>query len=299
MKKHGLLKILGILLLLLVIVSYILPGRQGTIAYTGLADIFINFFGIVLQNFCYIVIFVLIVGGFYGLLNKTPAYKKLLDSIVTKVKPLGKKFIFITIILFSIIASLTGMSLELIVFVPFVATIILLLGYDKLVAISTTIVSIMIGYIGGIFTTILNPNTGIFSTYETFVGTSSNFANTFPKLLLLLSGIALLIYFVNKHIVNVENKKVKYDLDDNSELLITEVKGNYKNIKTWPLIVILSFVFVILVLGMVRWNSLFKITICCFISSISLGNFSLIPCNSANCSSFSVNSASFSSIISE
>ena len=98
MKKHGLLKILGILLLLLVIVSYILPGRQGTIAYTGLADIFINFFGIVLQNFCYIVIFVLIVGGFYGLLNKTPAYKKLLDSIVTKVKPLGKKFIFITII---------------------------------------------------------------------------------------------------------------------------------------------------------------------------------------------------------
>ena len=59
MKKHGLLKILGILLLLLVIVSYILPGRQGTIAYTGLADIFINFFGIVLQNFCYIVIFVL------------------------------------------------------------------------------------------------------------------------------------------------------------------------------------------------------------------------------------------------
>ena len=281
MKKHGLLKILGILLLLLIIVSYILPGRQGTIAYTGLADVFINYFGIVLQNFCYIVIFVLIVGGFYGLLNKTPAYKKLLDSIVTKVKPLGKKFIFITIILFSVIASLTGMSLELIVFVPFVATIILLLGYDKLVAISTTIVSIMIGYIGGIFTTILNPNTGIFSTYETFVGTSSNFANTFPKLLLLLSGIALLIYFVNKHIVNVENKKVKYDLDDNSELLITEVKGNYKNIKTWPLIVILSFVFVILVLGMVRWNSLFEITVFqdfhTWLTGLSIKDFAIFP----------------------
>ncbi len=45
MKKHGLLKILGILLLLLVIVSYILPGRQGTIAYTGLAENNITYLG--------------------------------------------------------------------------------------------------------------------------------------------------------------------------------------------------------------------------------------------------------------
>ena len=103
MKKHGLLKTLGILLLLLVIVSFILPGRQDTVAYTGLADIFINYFGIVLQNFCYIVLFILVVGGFYGLLNKTPSYKKLLDSIVTKVKPLGKKFIFVIIIILHLI----------------------------------------------------------------------------------------------------------------------------------------------------------------------------------------------------
>lgn len=281
MKKHGLFKILGILLLLLVVVSYIVPGRQEAIAYTGLVDIFINYFGVVMQNFCYIVLFILVVGGFYGVLNKTPAYKKLLDNIVSKVKPLGKKFIFITMIILAIIASFTGMSLELIVFVPFIASIILLLGYDKLVAISTTIVSIMIGYIGGIFTTILNPNTGVYSTYESYVGTELQFANAFPKLLLLLSGISLLIYFVNKHIKNVEDKKVKYELNDNSELLITEVKGNYKDIKTWPLIVILSFVFVILVLGMIPWNSLFKITIFqdlhTWITGLSIKEFAIFP----------------------
>lgn len=281
MKKHGLFKILGILLLLLVIVSYIVPGRQDAVAYTGLVDIFVNYFGVVLQNFCYIVLFILVVGGFYGVLNKTPAYKKLLDNIVAKVKPLGKKFIFITMIIFAVIASFTGMSLELIVFVPFVASIILLLGYDKLVSISTTIVSIMIGYIGGIFTTILNPNTGVYSTYEAYVGTESQFANAFPKLLLLLSGISLLIYFVNKHIKNVEDKKVKYELNDNSELLINEVKGNYKNIKTWPLIVILSFVFIILVLGMIPWNPLFKITIFqdlhTWLTGLSIKEFAIFP----------------------
>ena len=281
MKKHGLLKTLGILLLLLVIVSFILPGRQDTVAYTGLADIFINYFGIVLQNFCYIVLFILVVGGFYGLLNKTPSYKKLLDSIVTKVKPLGKKFIFVTIILFAVIASLTGMSLELIVFVPFVASIILLLGYDKLVVLSSTIVSIMIGYIGGVFVNFVNPNTYAVSTYESFVGIDSSLANTFPKLLLLFAGIALLIYFVNKHIKAVEEKKVKYELNDNSELLINEVKGNYKDIKTWPLIVILSFVLVILIIGMIPWSSLFEIelfnNIHTWITGLSIKDFNIFP----------------------
>lgn len=283
MKKHGLLKILGILLLLLVVISYIVPGRQSMIAYTGLVDIFVNYFGLVLQNFCYVALFVLVVGGFYGVLNKTPAYKKLLDNIVSKVKPLGKKFIFITIILFAVIASMTGMTLELIVFVPFVVSIILLLGYDKLVALSSTIVSIMIGYIGGVFVSFVNPNTSTsaINTYETFVGASSKFVNTFPKLLLLVSGMALLIYFVNKHIVNVENKKVKYELEDSSELLITEVKGNYKNIKTWPLIVIMSLVFVILVLGMIPWNSLFEITVFQdahkWLTELSIKDFAIFP----------------------
>ena len=281
MKKHGLLKMLGILLLLLVIVSYVLPGRQDTIVYTGLADIFINFFGIVLQNFCYIVLFILVVGGFYGLLNKIPAYKKLLDNIVSKVKPIGKKFIFITILLFAVVASLTGMTLELIVFVPFVASIILLLGYDKLVALSSTIASVMIGYIGGVFVTFINPNTGSMSTYEEFVGSSSKLVNTFPKLLLLVTGIALLIYFVNKHIISVESKKVKYELNDSSELLISEVKGNYKDIKTWPLIVILAFVFIILVIGMIPWNSLFGITVFsdfhAWLTGLSIKKFAVIP----------------------
>ena len=281
MKKHGLLKSLGIILLLLVILSFIIPGRQGTLSYTGLVSVFINYFGIVLPNFCYTVLFALVVGGFYGVLNKVPAYKKLLDSIVSKVKPLGKKFIFITIILFALIASMTGMSLELIIFIPFVASIILLLGYDKLVALSSTIGSIMVGYIGGVFVSFINPNTYALTTYESFVGTSNKFANTFPKLLLLVAGIALLIYFVNKHITNVEKKKVKYDLEDNTELLINEVKGNYKDIKTWPLIVILSIVFVILVLGMIPWNSLFEIVTFTklheWITGLSIKGFAIFP----------------------
>ena len=280
MKKHGLSKIIGLLLLLVVIVSYILTGRNNIKDYIGLGDVIFNAFKS-LYYFFYIVLFVLFIGGFYGVLNKVPAYKKLLDNIVTKIKPLGKKFIFIIILVFALITSLTGITLPLLIFVPFIVSIILLLGYDKLVAITSTVVSIMVGYIGGIFVTFLNPNTYGMSTYEAFVGTTSSFSNLFPKLLLLFAGITLLIYFVNNHIKNVENKKVKYELNDDSELLINEVKGNYKNIKTWPLVIVLVILFVILVLGLVPWNSLFEITIFSefhtWLTGLSIKEFAIIP----------------------
>ena len=280
MKKHGLLKILGAILLLVVIASFALTGRTDVKDFIGLGDVMFNLFKS-LYFFFYIVIFVLSIGGFYGVLNKVPAYKKLQDNIVSKLKPLGKKFILVTILVFSVIASLTGMTLPLLIFVPFVMSIILLLGYDKLVAISSTVVSIMIGYIGGIFVSFYNPNTYGMTTYETFVGTETQFSNMFPKLLLLFAGISLLICFVNNHIKNVEKKKVKYELEDDSELQINEVTSDYKKIKTWPIIILLLLLFVILVLGLVPWNSLFEITIFTdfhtWLTELSIKEFAIIP----------------------
>ena len=262
MKKHSLLKVLTIILLVLVIVSNLLPGRQNTIERIGAADLLINYFSIVLQNFSYIVLFILSVGGFYGVLNKIPSYKKLLDNIVTKIKPARKKFIYATIILFAVITSLTGMTMPMFIFIPFIVSIILLLGYDKLVAFSSTFISIIVGYIGGLFVNFINPNSYSLTTYEEFVGISEKFTEVslLSKLLLLLTGIALLIYFVSKHIKNVEEKKVKYELTDSNEVLIAEVKGNYKNIATWPLIVVFAILLVIMIIGNIQWSALFNIT---------------------------------------
>ncbi len=261
LKKHGLLKVLCILMLIIMLLTNVLPGRQNVITRIGAADLLVNYFSIVLQNFSYVVLFVLTVGGFYGVLNKTASYKKLLDNIVTKTKPVSKKFIFATIIVFAVVASLTGITLPLFVFIPFIVSIILLLGYDKLVAFTSTFASILVGYIGGLFVNFVNPNTYTVNTYEQFVGLDAKLANIFPKLLLLLAGIALLIFFVDRHIKNVNEKKVKYELNDNSDLLIAEVKGDYKNIKTWPIIVVLALVFVILIIGMIPWNGLFGIDV--------------------------------------
>ena len=280
MKKHGLTKILGILLLLIVITSFILNGRSDAKYFIGILDLPFNFIKAV-YYFFYLALFILFVGGFYGVLNKVPSYKKLLDNIVTKLKPVGKRFIFIMILVLAIITSLTGITLPLLIFVPFIMSIILLLGYDKLVAISATVVSMMIGYIGGVFVTFFDPSSQSMITFESFVGMEGSFANVFPKLLLLFAGISLLIYYVNSHIKSVENKKVKYDLAEDTEVKISEVSSDYKKIKTWPLTVTLIVLFVILVLGLVPWNTLFKIevfeSIHTWITELSIKDFAIIP----------------------
>lgn len=259
MKKHNLFKVLGIMLVLVIITSYFLPNRDGAMAYIGIMDVGMKLFQS-LYYFFYVITFLFAVGAFYGVLNKTSAYKKLLDNIVAKVKPLGKKFIFLLIMIIAIIASFTGITLPLVIFIPFVVAIILLIGYDKLVAITTTVGGIIVGYIGGVFVSFVNPNTGGVNTFETLVGLEAKFDNMFPKLLLLFAGIALLITFVNTYITAVEKKKVKYELTDDSELMVNEVNKDYKNIKIWPICAVLIWLFLMVVLGLFPWNALFGIT---------------------------------------
>ncbi len=280
MKKHSFVKVISIILLLVVIVSYFVVGRNDEIAYIGLGDVALNF----IQSFYYFfdtAVFVMAVGGFYGVLGKTGAYKKLLDNIVKKVKPHSKVFVFVVIALFAIVTALTGITLPLFIFIPLFISLILMLGYDKLVAMSATFGASLVGYIGGIFVTFKDPGAYYTVSYTTFneIAGASKFANWIPQLILLLLGTAILILFVKGHIKNVNDKKVKYELSDNSDLMITEVKGNYKSIATWPLVVIFAIVAILLVLGLVPWNSLFGITVFddfhTWLTGLKIGDFAV------------------------
>ena len=267
MKKHSLFKVilvvLGALLAvsgILAILGYFVPALEGKYTMIALGDVLINF----VQSFYYFfdtVVYLLVLGAFYGVLNEVPAYKKLVDNIAQKVKGHSELFIFIVTALFAVLASVTGLVNVLLVFVPFVIAIIMLLGYDKLVAISSTIVSMLVGFIGGIFVTFRDPNSyyGYSATTIEKMTDISNTSLLLPKLILLVLGIALLIFFIKKHIKNVNDKKVKYELNESNEVSVSEVKGDYKNIKTWPIIVMLSVILVILILGYLPWNKLFGI----------------------------------------
>ena len=103
MKKHSLFKVilivLGALLAvsgILAILGYFVPALEGKYTMIALGDVLINF----VQSFYYFfdtVVYLLVLGAFYGVLNEVPAYKKLVDNIAQKVKGHSELFIFIVI----------------------------------------------------------------------------------------------------------------------------------------------------------------------------------------------------------
>lgn len=267
-KKYGLFTVLTILLLLIVVATYFINGRNGSIAHLALVDVFFNY----VQSFYYFfdtAIFILVVGGFYGFLNHVPAYKKLVKNVSEKVEKHSKLFIIITTIVFAIISSLTGLNLLLLLFIPFIVSIILLLGYDKLVALSATIGGTIAGLISGIFLTVKDASSyyGVsFTTIDKLVGLETHWGNIFPKILLLVVVTGLLVFYIISHIKKVEAKDVSYKLTKSDNLYVEVkdrqgkiVKVDDTKIKVWPLIVILSVLLVIIILGYLPWNSLFGI----------------------------------------
>ena len=72
-KKYGLFKVLAVMLFFIVALTYVVKDRSGAKTFLALGDVFLNY----LQSFYYFfdtALFILVVGGFYGVLNKIPAY---------------------------------------------------------------------------------------------------------------------------------------------------------------------------------------------------------------------------------
>ena len=289
-KKYGLFKVLTVLLLLVVVATYFIDSRQGEVSYLALGDVFLNY----IQSFYYFfdtAIFILAVGGFYGLLNRIPAYKKFVNGIASKVadKDKGKLFIILTTILFALLSSLTGLNFSLLLFVPFVISIILVLGYDKLVALSATIGGVLVGFIGGVFVTFKDASSQYAVSYTTFdkmVGLDSHWANLFPKILLLVLVTGLLIFTIISHIKKTERGESKYKLTTNDNLFVEvkdrtgkKVQVDDENVRVWPFVVMLVLLLVLLVLGYLPWSSLFGID--CFdkfhtwLTGLAIGDYTV------------------------
>ena len=126
--------------------QYIDQGHQ----QMGLFDLF-NYPVTAVSYFGYIAFFVLAIGAFYGILNKIPAYRTFLDAIVAKVRGTEKFVLVIIMLLLAVLTSIGGMQLPLLVLFPMLISIILLMGFDKIVAAMTLVGSVMIGMIGSTY----------------------------------------------------------------------------------------------------------------------------------------------------
>lgn len=303
MKKHNTFKVVLIVLLVMMLLTWIFPAAYFSGSYIdegrvqmGLFDLFeypltsISYFG-------YLAAFVLVVGGFYGVLSKIGAYRTMLDKLVAKFK--GKEVVVLSImmVLIALLTSICGLQIGLVIFYPMIVSLILLMGYDKIVAALAVVGSTMIGMLG---TTFGYNNTGIIPS---ILGNEFT-DNMLVKCILLFLGMVLLILntilYIRKTKVNNKDKNVKKvtakeekkpakatksskttkaksskdtkaatkeeqvvvvtgEENEEEDSYVPAAVSGEKHV-VWPLAVILSIIFVILVLAFISWSGAFGIT---------------------------------------
>jgi len=253
MKKHNIFKTVLVTILALVVMSWIfkvsefngtdlVAGERNQIGVWTLG----TYFSGVLSYFGNLAIYVLVVGGFYGIISKLKAYAELQSRIQKKFKKRESKFIILSVITFGLLGSFTGLSLPLLVFVPFMVSIILALGYNKISAFAATVGATLVGVLGSTLGYFM---TGYIYTTLALPKYSSLNTNFVLRLFVLVIGLGLLIY----HIVSKKNNKTKneevsedpfFDKED-------ELKGNKM---TLPLTIILSITALLVVVGLFPWQ---------------------------------------------
>ncbi len=273
MKKHNTVKIVLVTMLVFMLLSWILPAayfqesymEQGRVQM-GLFDLF-SYPTTAISYFGYIAIFVLVVGGFYGILNKIPAYRILLDKISKAFKKKGKLVVSIMMVLLAVITSICGLQLGLVMFFPFLIAIILLMGYDKLVAALTVVGSTMIGIAG---TTFAYANTSVVISALSIKIT----AKMLVKVIILVVGLGLLIFNTIRHINKIEasskskkkTTKGKTETKDSQNSLAAKLEdfvpaATKSKASVWPLVVVLAVMFVIMIMAFISWSSAFSLNI--------------------------------------
>ena len=215
MKKHNTFKVVLGTLLVFAILSWIIPAAvfQGTLqdqgrVQVGLFDVF-NYSLTSLSYFGHYALYVIFVGGLYGVLNKIPAYRNLLDAMVKKVYGKEKIVLSVIMVLFAIIVSVYGIEIEMLLFVPFLVSFILMMGFDKMVAALAVAGSSLVGITG--YTYALGKLNVLLSALGLDIA-----SDIYVKAMILLVGLVLLIFNTLLYISKNDTTK------------ITEIKADKK-----------------------------------------------------------------------
>lgn len=258
MKKHNLFKVVGIVILAYVILTWFVNASyfQGTLQGGGKAEVglgyLINIPVQTLGYFSYVFVFILVVGAFYELLNATGVYKKALDTIVKPLKKHKQITLIVTTVLIALLSSFTGLELGMLFIFPFVISVIIMLGYDKITALLATLGGVVVGMIGSTY------SYNSYGIINNILGVSYNDAILLKVILLVLS-LALLIVFM---LLRLKSLKKAKDLNKEAMELLTAEDKQRKNTcqKVWPIITMICLAFVILLLGVTNLKDAFNIT---------------------------------------
>ena len=236
MKKYNIFKVLGIVILVTMVLSYFIPqttvsygavekGVQNPVGFVDTISSFITSFNVFIPQF----LLILAIGIFYRVLDKTGKYGELVNNLAASFNNSKKAFVVFSVLFFGLFTAIMGNLWAMLLFVPLFISVSKKIGYSSVSSIASTIGAIIIGF-AGTFNT---------ASIDQVLQTKPE-TNIIAKIVVCVIGLASLIVFI---LLNNKNKDTKE---------IKKVNGKYH-----ILIVAFALMFVFIVLGMTPWNTYF------------------------------------------
>lgn len=198
-------------------------------------------------------LFIMVVGGFLGVVTKTGALDAGIASIVKAYKGKEKKLIPVLMLIFAIGGTTFGMGEETLAFYPLILPVMVGVGFDTLVAVAIVLVGSQIG----VLASTVNP----FAT-----GVASQALGISPgegiiwRLILFIVLYAASTFYVYRYALKVEKDPDASFVAEQKEKNIDhfkihesqkELDARQKNV-----MILFALTFFIMILGLVPWTSL-------------------------------------------
>ena len=248
MKNKSIIKAVALMVALTFLLTWVIPSATagtksvtiGSIRPTGFADIFSSL-DVIAYYFIRPSIFIIFVGMFYGVINKTGAFKAVVDKVVSLFKNKKNIFIILTILFYALVTALTGIYLPMFMFIPLSIAILMGLKYSKVQAVLATVGASTIGLIGQISNSIINQVAELDKNTYIWV-----------KVGLLVVLVLLTILYT----IKIKVKKEKTETKEETIMFVPEKRNAEidSNVKGIALYIVLGLLLVVFILGLTPWS---------------------------------------------
>ncbi len=201
------------------------------------------------------VIFLLALGAFYAVLSRSNGYKKLVNTLAKNLKGKEITFVLVSSLLITIMTSIYVQNFIPLIFVPFIISVILATGLDKITAFCATFGSMLIGILGQTYG---GEGLSWFAYYTSLFTTVSIKTGLVYRVVVLALAFLLFNFFTILHAKKVLKDNQNNDLQSDPYKVeeVGEGKAHVGGIVT-----LFAFIFIISILGYVGWEANFNITL--------------------------------------
>ena len=257
-KSSDLYKWIGIALFIAFCLTWVLPYgyfQDGTFYEYGMNRLGLSDIPTILYYAIYFglttVIYLLVLGGFYGILSKSKGYQALVKKCAKFVSGKEIPVSIVLIILLVVLTSILKTALALLIFIPFIVSVLLNAKFDKLTTMGLTFGSLLVGSLAATYGSDALHWFNNYSETKVTVGITH-------RLIISLIALAVFITYNVIRLIKRKNKKVdSADLEDDL-YAVADVKSK---VRVWPIVVVFVLLALIILLGYINWEANFNITV--------------------------------------